>query len=94
MAIKLVTNNITPSINKIVKELEQLPKDAYRFWLQTTPKQTGNARNKTKLTGNTIRADYPYAKVLDKGSSRQAPQGMSKPTEKFIREEIKKRLRK
>lgn len=94
MAIKLIANNITPSINKIVKDLQNLPRDAFRFWIQTTPKQTGNARNKTRLTGDTIRADYPYAKVLDKGSSKQAPQGMSKPTERFIKNEIKKRLRK
>ena len=94
MAIKLVSNNLTPSINRIVKDLQDLPRDAYNFWLQTTPKQSGNARNKTKLAGQTIRADYPYAQVLDKGSSKQAPQGMSKPTERFIKNEIKKRLRK
>lgn len=94
MAIKLVFNNITPSINRIVKDLENLPRDAFNFWLQTTPKQSGNARNKTRLVGETIRADYPYAQVLDKGSSKQAPQGMSKPTERFIKNEIKKRLRK
>lgn len=94
MGIKLVFNNITPSINKIIRDLNDLPRDAFNFWLQTTPKQTGNARNKTRLAGQTIRADYPYAQVLDKGSSKQAPQGMSKPTEKFIRNEVKRRLRK
>ncbi len=94
MAIKLISNNLTPSINKIVKDLQDLPRDAYAFWLQTTPKQSGNARNKTRLAGQTIRADYPYAQVLDKGSSKQAPQGMSKPTERFIKNEIKRRLRK
>jgi len=64
VTIKLVFNKITPSINKIIKDLNDLPRDALTFWIQQTPKQSGNARNKTRLAGNTIRADYPYAQVL------------------------------
>jgi hypothetical protein len=94
VAIKLVVDNLTPSLDRIKKDLEETPKEAHRFWVKTTPKDTGNARNKTKLTGNTIRADYPYAQPLDKGRSRQAPQGMSKPTLKFIREYLKRIIRK
>ena len=53
---------------------------------------------KTKISGKTIDANYPYAGVLDKGrhmtnrgmrGSEQAPKGMTKPTFEYI----KKRLR-
>jgi hypothetical protein len=53
------------------------------------------------LQGNTINANYPYANVLDKGrhmtrrglrGSEQAPQGMTEPTIKHIRQYVKQKL--
>ena len=93
MTIRLSVNNLTPSIDKVKKKLSQLSKDAYDVWYKNTPIRTGNARSKTQLRGNTIEARYPYAKRLDNGYSRQSPQGMVKPTEKFIKSEIRKILR-
>jgi hypothetical protein len=61
----------------------------YQEFYRLTPVKTGNAKRNTKLVGNTIEADYPYAQVLDDGrsfrqgqmrGSAQAPQGMTKPT--------------
>lgn len=96
-------DGITASVIRKAGEMRGVPAQAHAFFVKTTPVDTGNARNKTKLVGNTIRADYQYAKVLDKGrhstpkgmrGSRQAPQGMTRPTAKFIERLIKQRLRK
>lgn len=58
---------------------------ALEFFKSRTPVKSGNARRKTTLDSNkNIRAKYAYAGVLDSGSSRQAPQGMVKPTERQI----------
>jgi hypothetical protein len=99
---KVNTNNITNMLKEIKTELKKVPHEAYDFFVKTTPKRTGNARNKTKLKGSVIQADYQYAEVLDKGrhmtsrglrGSEQAPDGMTKPTEKFIQERVNKIFR-
>lgn len=87
-----------PNVLKTIKQkLANLPREAHKEFLNNTPVATGNAKNKTKLRGNTIAANYSYAGVLDKGrhmtnrgmrGSNQAPQGMSKPTLKFIKNRI------
>lgn len=94
MSLKKEVDNVTPSVANIIRQLNQLPKQAYDFWVKTTPVDTGNARRKTSLSGNTISANYNYAVPLDKGHSRQAPQGMSKPTGDFIRRSVRQMLRK
>jgi|LauGreDrversion4_2_1035121.scaffolds.fasta_scaffold806396_2 hypothetical protein len=84
------------SIIKRLDELEQaldpkkLAEEAYQYFRNTTPIRSGNARRNTHLRGDEIRADYAYATRLDNGWSRQAPNGMSEPTTKFIQEYIKK----
>jgi hypothetical protein len=55
-----------------------------------TPKVTGNARKNTKLKGDRILAQYPYAQRLDQGSSKQAPDGMSTPTIEYMKKYIDK----
>ena len=87
------------SIIKRLNELEQaldpkkLAEEAYQYFRNTTPIRTGNARRNTHLRGDEIRADYAYATRLDDGWSRQAPDGMSAPTTKFIQEYIRKQGR-
>ncbi len=87
--------NIGNEIASIRKQLQALPKETYDYFKSVTPKDTGNARQKTRLTGTTIRADYPYAVPLDQGHSRQALQGnppgagMTKPTEKWLNNRVK-----
>jgi len=71
-----------------------LPKEAYDFWRSVTPIRTGNARRRTRLQGNKIKANYNYAVPLDNGHSSQAPEGMSKPTERFIIKRLQKIMRK
>jgi hypothetical protein len=89
-------------ILKRFKEIEQasnpqtMAKLAYDTWVKFTPKDTGNARNKTKLKNTEIHADYPYAVRLDQGWSKQFQgQGMTKPTlaelQKYVKNNLKKR---
>lgn len=83
---------ITRRIEQVEKKLDQreILDLAYDVFKNTTPIRTGNARKKTKKEGtDTIFADYAYAKRLDQGYSRQAPDGMSKP----MFAEIRKHLR-
>lgn len=90
-------NQLAPTIRKIQQKLNNLPKEAYKEFVDITPKRTGNAKRSTKLKGSTIQANYAYAGVLDKGrhmttrgmrGSDQAPDGMTKPTVDFIKKRI------
>lgn len=87
-----ISDKISPQLERVRRELSNLPKEAYNFWVGITPKLSGNARRNTHLSGSTINANYAYARRLDKGYSKQAPKGMSEPTEAFIRKKIKQRL--
>lgn len=93
MSVKLVNDGITASLRRIQSELDKVPQQMYNFWVKTTPKKTGNARRKTVLKNNEIQAKYPYAQRLDEGWSKQAPNGMSEPTEKFVTDRINKIMR-
>jgi len=83
-----INNKISPLLAKQQKELQKLPQRAYDKFRQETPIRSGNARNKTKLKGKQIVADYPYAQRLDTGYSKQSPEGMTQPTEDFIAQEF------
>lgn len=86
MTFKLVRDSVTPSLNRINDRLSRVPKAALDYWKKNTPKRSGNARRKTKLVNNkTISANYDYAKRLDQGYSKKAPDGMSKPTLSFVK---------
>ena len=84
MAIRLETDRITPSLQRIDQQLRKLAADAFDVFYKNTPRRSGNARSKTRLAGSEIIANYPYAERLDDGYSRQSPDGMTKPTEEFI----------
>ena len=94
--------DVSQMLSKMKKELNNIPKEAYQFFLKQTPVRSGNAKRNTKLKGNTIQANYQYGKVLDKGrhmtnrgmrGSEQAPEGMTKPTKEFIKNRISQILR-
>lgn len=88
MRIRLKTNRIRPHLQKVDKRLSKVAPEAHKFFVSETPIRTGNARRKTRLQGKIIKADYPYAKRLDEGWSRQSPEGMSKPTIQYIKDMI------
>ena len=89
-----IKNSITKSLKNIQKKLAQVPKEAHKEFVENTPIRSGNARRKTRLQGKTINANYPYAKRLDEGLSKQSPEGMSKPTEDYIKQRVAAILRK
>jgi len=92
--LKLVRNTMTPSLKRITTALNKLPKEAHKVFKDETPIKTGNARRRTRLQGEVIKADYDYATELDAGKSRQAPEGMVKPTEEYITRRVKQIMRK
>jgi hypothetical protein len=88
--VKFTARTTLDQLKSVRQQVLQLPQEAYNFFRANTPIDTGNARSNTSLKNNkTILADYPYAKRLDEGWSRQAPRGMVKPTEEFINKRIK-----
>ena len=96
MAKIKVNENITKMLSTLSTNADRVAKKTYEYFVAVTPKQTGNARRKTKLAqqgGNSvIQANYAYATQLDQGASSQAPQGMVQPAvramDKFFKEEF------
>lgn len=94
MTVRLTVNTMTASLDKIKRDLSTVPNEVYNYWKSITPIRTGNARRKTKLKGDTIHANYPYAVPLDEGYSKQAPKGMTKPSEAYLKKILAKKMRK
>lgn len=89
-----IDDKITPDTKAKKKQLARVPNDAYTFFKAHTPIRSGNARSRTILKKDTIVGAYPYAQRLDNGWSRQAPDGMSRPTEAYIKKRLDAILRK
>ena len=96
--IKFNAKTTLDQLKRVQTELAKVPTEAYQYFKRITPIDTGAARRNTSLQGKTIHARYEYAEVLDKGrhmtnkgmrGSKQAPQGMSKPTEQFIKTRVR-----
>ena len=87
-----MAGEINKRIQKLQTDLQskKLAAAAYKFFRDSTPIRSGNARRNTHLTQDTIQADYAYATRLDNGYSPQAPAGMSKPTDQFMKDWIAK----
>jgi hypothetical protein len=85
-----INDGITPMLKGMQKQLKAYPKDAEAKFIALTPIKTGNARSNTGLAGkNKILANYPYAQRLDQGWSRQAPAGMTRPFEAWVKTKVK-----
>lgn len=82
-----MASNSVNRLNKVLQTLDNknISNVAYKTFKDKTPIRSGNARNKTKLRGNTIDANYPYAQRLEEGYSKQAKNGMTEPTINNIR---------
>ena len=85
-----ITNDTSKYLAKVQRELRKYPAEALAEFKQLTPIRSGNARRRTRLTGNTIVADYPYAQRLDDGASTQAPRGMTEPFVKWAQARARK----
>ena len=87
--IKFKVDTSLDKLKSIYAQVQALPQDAYNYFVTVTPIDTGNARRSTSLKGKTIEANYAYANRLDKGWSKQAPQGMIKPTQDYINRRVR-----
>lgn len=96
MASKTVSKDLlSENIDRMIKELPDILDDAYSYFRNITPIDTGNARRKTKQEADgDIDLDYDYATFLDEGSSDQAPLGMTEPTSDYLDSEFKEWVRK
>ena len=83
-------DKLTQQLNSIQNQLQAYPDEALAEFKRLTPIDRGNARRRTTLKNNEIRADYPYATRLDQGWSKQAPQGMTQPFEQWVRAKVRK----
>lgn len=81
--------NVVGSIGPKLKRLEQkqsrlLANDIFRSVKDLTPVDTGRAKRNWRLLkrrfGYIINNAVPYIVFLDRGHSKQAPRGMTKPT--------------
>jgi len=85
-----IDDKVTPVLKGMAKQLARYPQDAEDKFVSLTPIRTGNARSNTALKNNdTIEARYPYAQRLDQGWSKQAPTGMTRPFERWVRAKVK-----
>lgn len=94
MAIRKTSDRLTTSLDNIQRQMPRAVQQSYKYFVSITPKDSGNARRKTKLKGDVIEARYPYARRLDKGWSKQAPRGMVEPTIKFFERLLRRLMRK
>lgn len=76
-------------LNKLFTD-ETLAKEGHRYFRGITPIRSGNARRNTIRNNNEVQANYPYARRLDEGYSRQARDGMTQPTIEHMQKWIEK----
>lgn len=84
-------SNIADRLNRITHTLNsnQLTQVAYTAFVANTPIKTGNARRNTRIQGNSIKADYPYAQRLEDNYSPQTKgQGIVNPTLQALRDYV------
>jgi hypothetical protein len=86
-----VQEGISQELKKISRELNRVPAEGLKQFVALTPVKSGRARRSTTLkNSNTIHANYPYAQRLDSGWSDQAPQGMTRPFDKWLKSRLDK----
>jgi len=88
--INVVGNKLKPFLQRLEKkQLSELTNDIFLGVKRRTPFKTGNARRGWRILrrnlGNIVQNRVNYITFLDKGSSKQAPEGMTKPTFERLR---------
>jgi hypothetical protein len=92
--IKVDYSKLTKKIANLKKVKEKAMAEALVFFKKSTPIRSGNARKNTYLNAKKdIVADYAYAEKLDTGWSKQARQGMTKPTLTELKKIVKKQVK-
>jgi hypothetical protein len=90
----MALDNLKNRLNYVQKNItaKNLIDAGYPVFLEHTPVKTGNAKRRTSKNSSQIIADYPYARRLDQGWSKQHPEGMVKPTITAMRNFVTKTL--
>jgi len=88
--INVVGKKLKPALQRLEqKQLTALTNDIFRSVKNLTPVKTGNAKRSWRLLrrryGNLILNTVKYIGILDQGSSKQAPRGMTRPTFERLR---------
>jgi hypothetical protein len=92
--VQVNTSGLNTKLNKVQQGLAALPQQTLDEFKKNTPIRSGNARRRTRLSGNSIEANYPYAQRLeDNWSSQTKGQGIIEPTLKWLRNRIKQLAR-
>ena len=88
-------NPIVRKLKEIQIELNEdnLAKLGADYMRTITPVRSGNARRNTFADGNMIKAEYPYAKRLDEGWSKQNQIGLIEPTLKYLENYIQTKVK-
>lgn len=77
---------------QIVLDEDNLAKLGADYMRSITPIRSGNARRRTFADNNTIHAEYPYAKRLDEGWSKQNQIGLIEPTIQYLERYIQTKV--
>jgi len=86
-------SNIERRLNELIRsgDSKKLAQVAHTELVKLTPIKSGNARRKTKLVGDQVIADYPYAQRLDENWSKQTKnKGLIEPTLEAVQKYIDK----
>lgn len=88
-------NPIVRKLKEIQIELNEdnLAKIGADYMRSITPVRSGNARRRTYADGNLINAQYPYAKRLDEGWSKQNQIGLIEPTLNYLENYIQTKVK-
>lgn len=72
------------------QEWRDICDEVFQFLFDITPVDTGNCRDSLRMNYGYTETDYiwdaDYASYLDNGWSNQAPEGMTKPALRFLRD--------
>lgn len=95
MKVNVDLTNVLSQLKANKNLARDLIDSAGEYFIKKTPIRSGNARRNTIVESSHKRivADYPYSERLDTGWSRQAPEGMVKPTLDFIEKEVQKKIK-
>lgn len=77
-------SKIRARLTEVDRQVNRIKDYASEEFRSITPIRTGNARSKTRRVQQGIEANYHYANRLNDGYSKQAPDGMTKPTVEAI----------
>jgi hypothetical protein len=98
LQIKITAKGLSKKLDKIQGDFERYVRDAATMAedvvKSNTPIRSGNAQRNWKKSVSdkdfTLSNRVPYIEKLDKGSSRQAPNGIKQPSINQIKRNLKK----